>query len=605
MHEKFDAKALLATLTELPGVYRMLDAAGQVLYVGKARNLKKRVASYFRENHPSPRIALMVAQIARVETSTTRSEAEALLLENNLIKSLSPRYNILFRDDKSYPYIVITHDKFPRLGFFRGNTDRKSDYFGPYPSSLAVRDSVNLLQRMFRLRTCENSVFNNRSRPCLLHQIRRCSGPCVDLVAPEVYAQDVQMAAMFLQGRQQEVIGRLSQAMDQAASELAFEQAAVYRDQIQSLRQVQDKQYVESSKGEDVDIVVVVEEGGMLCVNLAMVRGGRHLGDKTQFPSNAADSSPDEVLYAFLNQHYLAHPIPMRIYLNRSVPDGELGNVLAELAGRPVPLLEPRLTMQKMWLEMAEQNAKLAILARRNVISRQEHRLESLQELFGLDVEEGKETRIECFDISHTQGESTIASCVVYQGNGMRKSDYRRFNIQGIQPGDDYAAIRQVVLRRYAKVASGDSVAPALILIDGGKGQVSSALSALEELGLAHLPMLGVAKGEARKPGLEILVFADAREPVQLAAEHPALHLIQEIRDEAHRFAISGHRAQRSKTRRTSRLEEITGIGAKRRKALITHFGGLQGISNAGIDQLTAVPGISRELAETIYTALH
>ncbi len=601
----FDAKALLATLTELPGVYRMLDAAGQVLYVGKAKNLKKRVASYFRDNYPSPRIALMVAQIAGVETSTTRSEAEALLLENNLIKSLSPRYNILFRDDKSYPYIVITHDKFPRLGFFRGNTDRKSDYFGPYPSSLAVRESVNLLQRMFRLRTCENSVFNNRSRPCLLHQIRRCSGPCVDLVAPEVYAQDVQMAAMFLQGRQQEVIGRLSEAMDQAASELAFEQAAVYRDQIQSLRQVQDKQYVESSKGEDVDIVVVVEEGGMLCVNLAMVRGGRHLGDKTQFPSNAADSSSDEVLCAFLNQHYLAHPIPMRIYLNRAVPDGELGNVLAELAGRPVPLLEPRLTMQKMWLEMAEQSAKLAILARRNVISRQEHRLESLQEVLGLDVEEGKETRIECFDISHTQGESTVASCVVYQGNGMRKSDYRRFNIQGIQPGDDYAAIRQVVLRRYAKVASGDSVPPALILIDGGKGQVSSALSALEELGLAHLPMLGVAKGEARKPGLEMLVFADAREPVQLATEHPALHLIQEIRDEAHRFAISGHRAQRSKTRRTSRLEEIAGIGAKRRKALITHFGGLQGISNAGIDQLTAVPGISRELAEKIYTALH
>ena len=605
MHEKFDAKALLATLTELPGVYRMLDAAGQVLYVGKAKNLKKRVASYFRENHPSPRIALMVAQIARVETSPTRSEAEALLLENNLIKSLSPRYNILFRDDKSYPYIVITRDRFPRLGFFRGNTDRKSDYFGPYPSSLAVRESVNLLQRMFRLRTCENSVFNNRSRPCLLHQIKRCSGPCVDLVAPEVYAQDVQMAAMFLQGRQQEVIGRLSQAMDQAASELAFEQAAIYRDQIQSLRQVQDKQYVESSKGEDVDIVVVVEEGGMLCVNLAMVRGGRHLGDKTQFPSNAADSSPDEVLYAFLNQHYLAHPIPMRIYLNRAVPDGELGNVLAELAGRPVPLLEPRLTMQKMWVEMAEQNAKLAILARRNVISRQESRLESLHEVLGLDVEEGKETRIECFDISHTQGESTVASCVVYQGNGMRKSEYRRFNIQGIQPGDDYAAIRQVVLRRYAKVASGDSVAPALILIDGGKGQVSSALSALEELGLSHLPMLGVAKGEARKPGLEILVFADAREPVQLAAEHPALHLIQEIRDEAHRFAISGHRAQRSKTRRTSRLDEIAGIGAKRRKALITHFGGLQGISNAGIDQLIAVPGISRELAETIYTALH
>lgn len=601
----FDAKELLTTLTELPGVYRMLDAGGKVLYVGKAKNLKKRVSSYFRENHPSPRIALMVAQIAKVETTVTRSEAEALLLENNLIKSLSPRYNILFRDDKSYPYIVITRDASPRLGFFRGNTDRKSDYFGPFPSSTAVRESLNLLQRMFHLRTCENSVFNNRSRPCLLYQIKRCSGPCVDLIAPEAYAQDVQMASLFLQGRQQEVIGRLSEAMDKAAADLAFEQAAVFRDQIQSLRQVQDKQHVESGKGEDVDIVVVVAEGGMICVNLAMVRGGRHLGDKTQFPANAGDSSPLEVLSAFLYQHYQVHPIPMRIYLNQPLPDSEVATALAELAGRPVPIVEPRLTLQKVWVQMAEQNASLAILARRNTLSRQSARLEALDELLSLDVDEGNETRIECFDISHTQGESTVASCVVYQGDGMRKSEYRRFNIQDIQPGDDYAAIRQAVSRRYEKVASGDSVAPALILIDGGKGQVSSAFSALEELGLSHLPMLGVAKGEARKPGLEILVFADGREPVQLPAEHPALHLIQEIRDEAHRFAVSGHRAQRSKTRRTSRLDEIAGIGPKRRKALISHFGGLQGISNAGIDQLTAVPGISRELAETIYTALH
>lgn len=601
----FDAKELLATLTELPGVYRMLDAGGKVLYVGKAKNLKKRVASYFRENHPSPRIALMVAQIAKVETTVTRSEAEALLLENNLIKNLSPRYNILFRDDKSYPYIVITRDASPRLGFFRGNTDRKSDYFGPFPSSTAVRESLNLLQRMFRLRTCENSVFNNRSRPCLLYQIKRCSGPCVDLIAPEAYAQDVQMASLFLQGRQQEVIGRLSEAMDKAAVELAFEQAAVFRDQIQSLRQVQDKQHVESGKGEDVDIVVVVAEGNMICVNLAMVRGGRHLGDKTQFPANASGSLPLEVLSAFLYQHYQVHPIPMRIYLNQTLPDSEVATALAELASRPVPIVEPRLTLQKVWVQMAEQNASLAILARRNTLSRQSARMEALHELLALDVDEGNETRIECFDISHTQGESTVASCVVYQGDGMRKSEYRRFNIQGIQPGDDYAAIRQAVSRRYEKVASGDSVAPALILIDGGKGQVSSAFSALEELGLSHLPMLGVAKGEARKPGLEILVFADGREPVQLPAEHPALHLIQEIRDEAHRFAVSGHRAQRSKTRRTSRLDEIAGIGPKRRKALISHFGGLQGISNAGIDQLTAVPGISRELAETIYTALH
>jgi len=605
MDEKFDAKVLLHTLTELPGVYRMIDASDTVLYVGKAKNLKKRVASYFRENHPSPRIALMVAQIARVETTVTRSEAEALLLENNLIKSLSPRYNILFRDDKSYPYIVITRDEYSRLGFFRGNTDRRSDYFGPFPSSTAVRDSINLLQRMFRLRTCENSVFSNRSRPCLLYQIKRCSGSCVGLISREEYAQDVQMASMFLLGRQQEVIGRLTAAMDKAATELAYEQAAVYRDQIQSLRQVQDKQYIESNKGEDVDIVVAVKADGMICVNIAMIRGGRHLGDKTQFPSNAGDSSEHEVLSAFLYQHYLLHPIPRQIYLNLVLKDVELEEALTVLAGRMVPILTPKQTMQKIWLEMAEQNAKLAILARRARASNQQQRLDALIEILGLEVEEGAEVRIECFDISHTQGESTVASCVVYQGNGMRKSDYRRFNIQGVQPGDDYAAIRQAVQRRYEKVAKGEVEAPALILIDGGKGQLACALSALEEVGLSNLMIIGVAKGEARKPGLENLVFTNGREPVQLPTEHPALHLIQEIRDEAHRFAISGHRAQRSKTRTTSRLDEISGIGPKRRKALISHFGGLQGITNAGVDQLTAVSGISRELAELIYAALH
>jgi excinuclease ABC subunit C len=605
MNNAFDAKSLLSTLTELPGVYRMLDAADTVLYVGKAKNLKKRVASYFRDSHPSPRIALMVAQIAKVETTVTRSEAEALLLENNLIKRLSPRYNILFRDDKSYPYIVLTRDDFPRLAFFRGSTDKRADYFGPFPSSLAVRESVHLLQKMFRLRTCENSIFNNRSRPCLLYQIKRCSGPCVDLIAPEVYAQDVQMASMFLQGRQQEVIGRLSAAMDQASADFAFEQAALYRDQIQSLRQVQEKQYIESNKGEDVDIVAAVEEGGILCVNLAMVRGGRHLGDKPQFPGNSADSTALEALSAFLNQHYLTHPIPTRIFVNLPMPDDEVADVLGELAGRTVQIGEPRLTMQRIWVEMAEQNGRLAISARRNTLSLQGKRIEALCQALNLERDDEKEVRIECFDISHTQGEATVASCVVYQGSGMRKSEYRRFNIKNIQPGDDYAAIRQVVLRRYEKVASGEGVVPTLILIDGGKGQVSSAVSALEELGLADLPILGVAKGEARKAGLESLIFADDREPLQLPPEHPALHLIQEIRDEAHRFAISGHRAQRGKARRTSTLEEIASIGPKRRKALISHFGGLQGISNAGIDQLTAVSGISRELAEKIYAALH
>jgi excinuclease ABC subunit C len=605
MDETFDPKVLLATLTELPGVYRMIDAQGKVLYVGKAKNLKKRVASYFRDNHPSPRIALMVAQIARVETTVTRSEAEALLLENNLIKSLSPRYNILFRDDKSYPYIVLSHDRYPRLAFYRGTTDRNADYFGPYPSSTAVRDSVNLLQRMFRLRTCENSVFSNRSRPCLLYQIKRCSGPCVDLIEPEAYAQDVQMASMFLQGRQQEIIERLGEAMDQAAQNLAFEQAAVYRDQIQSLRRVQDRQYVESTRGEDVDVVVAVEEGGMLCVNLAMVRGGRHLGDKPQFPSNAGDSTPAEVLAAFLCQHYLTHPVPARVFVNLAGLDGEVSETLEELAGRPVPVIEPRLTMHKVWVDMAEQNGRLAIVARRSQIARQETRLEALQTVLNLENDDTQEFRIECFDISHTQGESTVASCVVYQGNGMRKSEYRRFNIRDVQAGDDYAAMRQAVQRRYEKVSSGESLAPSLILIDGGKGQVGAAASALEELGLSHLPMLGVAKGEGRKPGLETLIFPDGREPVQLPAEHPALHLIQEIRDEAHRFAVSGHRLQRGKSRKTSRLDDIDGIGPKRRKALIARFGGLQGIVGAGIDQLSAVPGISRELAEKIYAALH
>ncbi len=617
MERPFDAKSLLATLTDLPGVYRMIAADDRVLYVGKAKNLRKRVASYFRDRHPSPRIALMVAQISRIETTVTRSEAEALLLENNLIKSLSPRYNILFRDDKSYPYIVLTHDDYPRLGFFRGATDRRATYFGPFPSALAVRDSIHLLQKMFRLRTCENAVFNNRSRPCLLYQIKRCSGPCVGLVEAGRYAEDVEMASLFPQGRQQDVIGRLSAAMDQAAARLAFEQAATCRDQIQSLRQVQDKQYVDHGKGGDVDIVVAVEERGMLCVNLAMVRGGRHLGDRQQFPSNAGISanpasttnpagwSPHEALTAFLSQHYLAHPIPLRVLVNVPPADGDLAEWLGEAAGRPVRVAEARLSVERVWVEMAEQNARLAIAARRSALSRQGLRLAALWAALDFEVEGGREARIECFDISHTQGESTVAACVVYQGGGMRKAEYRRFNINGIQPGDDYAAIRQAVLRRYEKLLTGDAAAPTLILIDGGGGQVSAAVSALEELGLAHLPILGVAKGEARRPGLETLIFADGREPLQLPSEHLALHLIQEVRDEAHRFAVSGHRARRGKTARTSRLEEIDGIGPKRRKALISRFGGLQGISDAGIDQLTAVPGISRELAEKIYTALH
>ena len=601
----FDAKAFLASLTELPGVYRMLDANATVLYVGKAKNLKKRVSSYFRENLSSPRIAHMVSQISSIETTSTRTEAEALLLENNLIKSLSPRYNILFRDDKSYPYIVLTKGKFPRLGFYRGNPDRKADYFGPYPSSWAVRDSIHLLQKMFRLRTCEESVFANRSRPCLLYQIKRCSGPCVDFITPEDYAADVQLAAMFLLGKQQEVTRRLTVSMEEASSRLAFEQAAIYRDQLQSLHQVQEKQFVSSSKGEDVDIVVALREAGQLCVNLAMVRGGRHLGDRPMFPSNIGESSIADAIAAFIRQHYAAHPAPARLLASPLPTEEEAGEVeamLAELAGRTVPVLEARAILHKAWVDMALQNARLAILARNQATAQQEHRLAALQEALQLPE---PLNRIECFDISHTQGEAAVASCVVYHGNGMKKADYRRFNIRDIQPGDDYAAMRQAVTRRYDSIAAGEGVAPDLILIDGGKGQVSSAFSALADLGLSHLPMLGVAKGEERKPGLETLIFPEGREPLQLPPEHPALHLIQEIRDEAHRFAITGHRAQRSKARKTSKLDSLPGIGPARRKALVARFGGLAGVLVASAEQLAEVPGISREMAEKIHSALH
>ena len=601
----FDAKAFLATLTELPGVYRMLDASGSVLYVGKAKNLKKRVSSYFRDNLPSPRIAHMVSQIAAVETTSTRTEAEALLLENNLIKSLAPRYNILFRDDKSYPYITLTRGAYPKLGFFRGNPDRKADYFGPYPSAWAVRDSMHLLQKMFRLRTCEESVFANRSRPCLLFQIKRCSGPCVGLISPEDYAADVQLASMFLNGKQHEVTRRLTEAMETASAKLAFEQAALYRDQIQSLRQVQEKQFVSSSKGEDVDIVVAIRESGLLCVNLAMVRGGRHLGDRPFFPTNAIDSEPQEAVLAFIRQHYAAHPAPVRLLASPLPAEEEGGDAeaaLAELAGRPVPIQEGRTLSQKAWVEMAVQNARLAILARNQATAQQEQRLAALQEALG---SEEAIQRIECFDISHTMGEAAVASCVVYEGNRMKKSDYRRFNIRDITPGDDYAAMRQAVTRRYDGLAAGEGTAPDVILIDGGKGQVASAYSAMLELGLAHIPMVGVAKGEERKPGLETLIFPEGREPLNLPAAHPALHLIQEVRDEAHRFAITGHRAQRGKARKTSKLESLPGVGPARRKALVARFGGLPGVLAATPEQLAEVPGISREMAEKIYSALH
>jgi len=596
----FDARELLATLPELPGVYRMLDGAGEVLYVGKAKNLKKRVSSYFQKNLQSPRIALMLTKVGQVDITATRSEAEALLLENNLIKRLAPKYNILFRDDKSYPYIVLSGDEFPRLAFHRGSFEKKSRYFGPFPSSLAVRESIQLLQKTFLLRTCENGVFMHRSRPCLLHQIRRCKAPCVGLVSEKNYASDVRLAELFLRGRHREVIEGLTAAMQTAADRLDFEQAALLRDQIRAIQAVLHRQYVAGTGDEDVDILAAVADDDALCINLAMVRGGLHLGDRAHFPRGAEECDVAQGLMVFIEQHYLEHPLPGRLVVNHDVM--EACNALFIALDRRAAVCLPRNEMERAWLAMAENNARLAIEARRHASSSAQSRLEALKKTLGLA---DPPTRIECFDISHTQGEGTVASCVVCVDGAMKKSEYRRFNIAGITAGDDYAAMRQALTRRYEKVATGEAVAPGLILIDGGQGQLGVAHAVLEELGLEHLVTLGIAKGEGRKPGLETLILGKGTEPVKLPAYHPALHLIQEVRDEAHRFAIMGHRARRAKTRSTSKLEGIPGVGPARRRKLLAHFGGLQGVAAATVDDLCRVTGISRALAEVVHRALH
>ncbi|MDO8933339.1 MAG: excinuclease ABC subunit UvrC [Rhodocyclaceae bacterium] len=595
----FDAREFLATLTESPGVYRMLDAAGQVLYVGKAKNLKKRVGSYFQKTGHSPRIVLMLQQVAGVQITATHSEAEALILENTLIKKLAPKYNILFRDDKSYPYIMLSGDDFPRLAFHRGAFDKKARYFGPFPGGSAVRESIQLLQKTFLLRTCENAVFTHRSRPCLMHQIKRCKAPCVGLISAEDYARDVRMAELFLRGRHGEVIERLTAAMQTAAEALQFEEAAALRDQVRAMQAVLHRQYVSSTREEDVDIIAAVVVRGELCVNLAMVRGGLHLGDRAFFPkSGDGVSIAAEGLVAFVEQHYLEHPPPPRLIVGSDL--GE--EAAAVFAGRKVGVGQPRNEMERAWLSMAEKNAELAIEARRHAKVRTGGRLEALRA--ALDLAEAP-ARIECFDISHTMGEGTVASCVVCADGAMKKSDYRRFNIAGIEPGDDYAAMRQALTRRYEKVATGDSLAPDLILIDGGKGQHRVAREVLAELNLAHLASVGVAKGEDRKPGLETLFVHGRPEPLQLAPDNAGFHLIQEIRDEAHRFAIAGHRARRAKTRGRSKLEDVPGIGPARRRSLLAHFGGLDGVVAATVDDICRVEGISRKLAEDIYTALH
>lgn len=714
-----DLKRFLRTLPALPGVYRMIDARDEVMYVGKARDLGKRVRSYFNKHLASPRIARMVARIVRIDTTTVGSEAEALLLENNLIKSLRPRYNILFRDDKSYPYLRISRHAFPQVSYYRGGLDRRSQCFGPYPNAWSVREGIQVLQKVFHLRTCEDSYFSNRSRPCLQHQIRRCSAPCVGLIDEESYARDVRAAIRFLKGGHKEILAEMEAGMQSAAEALRFEEAAVLRDRISALSGVLHQQAMEVNDDTDADIIAIEAADGQVCLNLAMVRGGRHLGDKAHFPSHVGEqdeSSLASVLDAFLVQHYAGAMVP-RLIICAQKADPETLAMLRAQAGHPVAWVpQPQQQARRRWLQQAQVNARIALTRHLAIDGAQQRRTQDLLEVLGMAVDDPAALRIECFDISHTMGEATQASCVVYQGNQMVPADYRRFNIQGIEPGDDYAAMRQVLQRRYGRLAArsaslftadpadpadpadtadtvdtveqvdrvagteaaaamasagADTLAvlpvdaadpadrdeevqagsprgagdprrcpdagaegpapgapvpaqrrvkggqgsdasaitsrrlPDIVLVDGGKGQISSAREVFAALGLDISRLVGVAKGEGRKVGLETLVFADGREPLVLGKESPALMLIAQIRDEAHRFAITGMRARRARARKVSRLEEIPGVGARRRQKLLSRFGGLRGIMAASVEDLASVDGISMPLAETIYEQLH
>jgi excinuclease ABC subunit C len=622
--------AEVAALPSLPGVYRFFDAADQVLYVGKARNLKKRVSSYFQKDHEGTRIGVMVGRIVRLQTTVVRSEAEALLLENNLIKALAPRFNILFRDDKSYPYLKLVSHRYPRMAYYRGSVDRKHRYFGPYPGAWAVKETIQLLQKVFHLRTCEDTVFAHRSRPCLLYQIPRCSAPCVGHINEADYARDVADAERFLLGEADAVVHTLQSRMMAMSDALEFERAAAVRDQIGALSRVLHQQSMDesslSARDRDVDILAVKLQGGRACVNLAMVRGGRHLGDRAYFPAHAAEvtewdgdegdepprSGEQRVLEAFIAQHYLNTPPPPSLVTSHA-PDPGLLQALSEQIGFKVTAQHQPREQRRIWLEMACQGAALALARLLAEEGSQRERTRALVEALDLAVDDIDTFRIECFDVSHTAGEATQASCVVYQNHAMRNADYRRFNIEGITAGDDYAAMRQVLTRRYAKLAEmmaddpgARAKLPGLVLIDGGRGQVAIAREVFEELGLDLSLIVGVEKGEGRKVGLEELVFADGRPKLQLPHDSAALMLVAQIRDEAHRFAITGMRARRAKVRTGgSRLEDIAGIGPKKRAKLLQRFGGVRGVSAASVDDLAGVDGISRELAEEIYRALH
>jgi len=617
----------VAALPNLPGVYRYFDDRGTVLYVGKARDLRKRVSSYFQKNHGGTRIGYMTGKIARLETTVVRSEAEALLLENNLIKTLKPRYNILLVDDKSYPYLKIVSHQYPRIAYYRGAVDKKHRYFGPYPTAWAVKESIQLLQKVFRLRTCEDTVFNNRTRPCLLYQIKRCSGPCVKNISPEDYARDVSHAERFLLGEQQEVMDALQARMMAHADALEFEQAAEIRNQLGALSRVLHQQAVEDNTGvtsKDADILAVKVQGGRACVNLAMVRGGRHLGDRPYFPAHVDDATalaePDaevpspevQVLEAFIAQHYLESAVPPLLVVSHPV-DRALIEALSGQSGIRVTAQHQPREPRRAWLDMCIKGAEIKLAQLLAEEGSQHARTRALVEALDIAAEDLDTFRVECFDISHTAGESTQASCVVFENHKMQNSQYRRYNIDGITPGDDYAAMRQVLTRRYGRIAAalaeqGTTTArlPDLALVDGGRGQVSMAREVFEELGIDIGLIVGVEKGEGRKVGLEELVFADGRPKVYLGKESAALMLVAQIRDEAHRFAITGMRARRASVRTGgSRLEDIAGVGPKKRAKLLQRFGGVRGVASASVEDLATVDGVSRELAEEIYRALH
>lgn len=661
-----DAQLLaeVAALPGLPGVYRFFDAGGEVLYVGKAINLKKRVASYFRNNHGGTRIGHMVGRIARMQTTVVRSEAEALLLENNLIKTLAPRYNILFRDDKSYPYLKITGrgpaaprvarggaevpvegsaasgaqppvpQAFPRVAYFRGAVEKKHRYFGPYPSAWAVKESILLIQKLFRLRTCEDTVFSNRTRPCLLYQIKRCSAPCVGHIGLQDYAQDVALAERFLEGDAGEVLAELEARMLAHAEKLEFEAAAELRDQVAGLSNVLHQQSMDNVSDRDVDILAVKVQGGKACVNLAMVRGGRHLGDRAYFPVHVEDASAmrhlqddpakpawpleNQVLEAFIAQHYLEVAIPGSLVTSAPVRPA-LVQALSEQAGVTLSVVHQPREQRRIWLEMAQTNAELQLARLLAEEGSQQARTLALARALDLPADDLDALRIECFDISHTAGEATQASCVVFQHHAMQSAEYRRYSIEGITPGDDYAAMRQVLTRRYGKWIEANRLAqdrgepvargarlPDLVLVDGGRGQVAMAREVFESLGLDLSLIAGVEKGEGRRVGLEELVFADGRDKVYLGKDSAALMLVAQIRDEAHRFAITGMRARRARVRvGGGQLQEIPGVGPKRRARLLQRFGGVRGVGLASVDDLATVEGVSRALAEEIHRALH